>query len=205
MKSYQEYLIESKKVYEFKIKLAGETDSKCIENIKLALSRYNVESVSAGTRTPIQESPIDFPEHTNVNVTLFNVTLSYPANSVQVREAVAQRLGLSLSCVRVRNLKEDEEDSINHEHDQLSGEALLGKDYDEKGAQSEIGELQKMSLLKDLNTTKHQLTQYKGVNDQLLANSVPTGEAGPAAKAITASDAKVSMSPLGNKTAKGLK
>ena len=64
-------------------------------------------------------------------MTLFDVTLTYPATSTQVRDAVADKLGLSLSCVKVRNLKEQEEDELNHEHDAKTGESLLQKDYEE--------------------------------------------------------------------------
>lgn len=183
MKSYTEYLIESKKVYEFKIKIAGDVDKDCSSNIKLALERYNVESCSAGKNTPIQESPVDFPEHKNVNVTLFDVSLTYPVTSVQVREAIAQKLGVSASCIKVRNLKEQEEDEINHKYDAKTGESLLGKDYESCDHQDLVGENQSMKLLKELTKAKHELEQYKGVNDQLLATSVPSDKAnGPAVK-----------------------
>jgi hypothetical protein len=193
MKSYTEYLIESTKVYEFKIKIAGDIDNDCACNIKHALARYNVESCSTGKNTPIQESPVDFPEHKNVTVTIFDVSLTYPVNSSQVREAVAQQLKVSTSCVKVRNLKEQEEECINHKYDTKTGESLLGKDYESTNNQKLVGEEHAMSLLKELTKAKHELAQYKGVNDQLLATSVPDENTkGPAANAK-----KDSMSTIG--------
>ena len=43
MKSFTEYLMESKKVYEFKVKLAGDYE-KAGDAIKLALAPYKVET-----------------------------------------------------------------------------------------------------------------------------------------------------------------
>lgn len=176
MKSFKEYLTESKKVYEFKVKIAGEVSSDATKQLKQALDKYKVEGCSAGRRTPIQESPVDFPDHKNVNVTIFDVTLAYPTNSVQVRASVSEGLKLPLSCVSVTNLKEEEEIELNHQHDEESGDSLLLQDYenDDKG-QSLVGETQKMALLKELNKTKHAGEQYKGVNDELLAKSAPKG------------------------------
>lgn len=199
-KTFKEYLTESKKVYEFKVKLAGDFEKDCATKVKTALSCFNVESCSAAKRTPIQESPADFPTHKNINVTIFDISLSYPATSVQVRRAIAEQFGLSECCVAVRNLKEQEEEEINHAHDEKSGESLLTQDYESNTeGQKLVGEKQKMSLLKDLNKVKHTGEQYKGVNDQLLADSVPSDKSqGPA---VTASKIN-NISTVGSKQVK---
>lgn len=197
MKSFKQYLTESKKVYEFKVKIAGEIDKDAASKIKLGLSQYQVESCSAGKRTPIQESPKDFPEHKNVNVTVFDVCLSYPTNSVMVRESIAQALGLKICCVKVRNLKEEEEDLLNHSNDEISKESMLTSEYAASNNQSEVGEEQKMSLLKTLTKAKHDLQPYTGVNDQLFASKAPTNK-GPAAKTV----AQNNLSPVGSKQVK---
>ena len=56
MKSFKEYLTESKRVYEFKVKIAGNCPKDCASQIKTALSQFHVESCSAGKSTPIQET-----------------------------------------------------------------------------------------------------------------------------------------------------
>ena len=61
MKSFTEYLTESKKVYEFKIKVAGECPKDCASQVKKALAQYKVEKCSAGKSTPIQETQEEFP------------------------------------------------------------------------------------------------------------------------------------------------
>lgn len=162
MKSFKEYLTESKKVYEFKVRFAGEIKPEGLKKIKMALEQYKLESCSTPRRTPIQESPIDFPSLKNTNVTIFDVTLAYPTTSLQVKSAIASA-GFLDSQISVRNLKEEEELAINHEHDKRSNEALLTKDYEaDKEGQSLVGEKQKMALLKELSKTKHTGTSVDG-------------------------------------------
>ena len=179
MKSFNEYLTESKRVYEFKIKIAGDCPKDCVPKIKEALSTYKVESCSKGKGVPITEKQTDFPQLENVGVTIFNVTLGYPANSVQVREAVANKLHVVAEKIRVRNIHEEAELALNHEHNEKSGESLLSKDYEANTeGQKLVGEKHVMGMLKELNKVGHQgLTQYKGVNDEILAKSVPAEKA----------------------------
>lgn len=176
MKSFQEYLTESKKVYEFKIKLAGDYE-KAADKIKSALAPYKVEKCSAGKRLPIAETHADFPEIKNTNVTIFDVCTAYPTNSETVRALVAEKCGCTLGCVKVRTPLEEAEIALNHANDEKSGEALLGKDYEEtKEGQKVVGDKHAMSLIKELSKVKHGGEQVKGYNDQLLADKVPVGD-----------------------------
>jgi len=192
MKSFKEYLIESKQTYEFKVKIAGECPSDCTSKIKSALTKFQVESCSSGKRTPIQETQADFPEQKNVEVTVFDVCTAYPATSLEIRDLVAEHCNILLSCIKVRNLKEQEEEALNHANDELSGEALLEKsELEDTDGQKLVGEKQKMNLLKELGKNKKTLTQYKGVNDKILAKKAPAEKA-PKAEKISAA-----KSPLG--------
>ena len=49
MKSFKEYLTESKKVYEFKVKIAGDIPKDFANNLKIALAQFNVESIKNAT------------------------------------------------------------------------------------------------------------------------------------------------------------
>lgn len=172
MKSLREYIIESKQTYEFKIKLAGDHEN-IGEQIKTALCRFDVSKVSTAQRTPIQETYQDFPAMQNINITIYDVELSYPATSVQVQSAISESLNIPSHSIKVRNMKEHEEELLNHQHDEKTGKALLGTDYALENHQSQVGNNRTMDLLKELGKTKHQGTQYKGVNDEILAKSVP--------------------------------
>lgn len=179
-KSFKEYLQESKQTYEFKIKIAGDACTDASTKIKAALDRFKVESVSSGKRSPIQETQVDFPDHSNIGVTVFDISVAYPATSNQMRDSIAEALNITHSCVKVRNLKEQEEDEINNQYcpNHPSGEALLGKDYEKTDNQSIVGDKHTMALLKELSKTKTQGTQYKGINDEILAKTVPSSSKG---------------------------
>jgi hypothetical protein len=173
MKSFKEYLTESKKVYEFKVKIAGELPKDCVNLIKTALASYQVTNCSAGKSTPIQEHQKEFPEHKNVNMTIFDVTTNYPVISPQVKEAVATRLGKPLDMVKVKTLEEEHEHHINHEHDEKTGKAIVGTATDVKNSNGIADEAYKMKFLKELGKDKHQGTQVTGYNDEILASSMP--------------------------------
>lgn len=195
MKSFIQHLLESKQVYEFKIKIAGEPADQQIDKLKGALSRFTIESFSEGTRTPIQESHVDFPDHENINISMYNVTLTYPATSFQIRQLAAEAMDVSQSCIRVRNLREEAETDINHEHDTKTGESLLNKDYNKENNQHLVGDPHKMALLKELSKVKHQGEQYKGVNDKLLAKKAPVEKT-----AVAKVDKKLGIiSPIGSR------
>jgi hypothetical protein len=173
MKSFKEYLTESKKVYEFKVKIAGDHPSDAVSQIKSALAEFHVGSVSSGRSTPIQERQSEFPEHKNTQMTVYDVTTNYPATSLQIRDRVASGLGISHNHVKVKNLAEELEHEINHEHDERTGKALVGTMQEPSDHSHLVNEKHKFDLLKELNKNKKTLTQYKGVNDEILASSQP--------------------------------
>lgn len=192
MKSFKEYLTESKKTYEFKIKLAGKVPEGTSDKIKEALSMYDVESLSEGARTPIQESHFDFPAHKNVEVTTFDVVLNYPTNSVQICSAVVDKLKMAESCVIVRTPGEEAENILNHANKKSEG-ALLEKGYDKDNNQNLVGDKHVASFLKELSKTKTQGTQHKGTNEKLLAKKAPSE------KSAKVKDSIEKTSPVGSK------
>ena len=173
MKSFTQYLVESKRVYEFKVKIAGDCPKDCAAIIKSALGQFQVESCSAGKSIPIQESPADFPNHKNTGITVFDVCTNYPATSSQVAALLAEKLHKSAQDIRVRNLKEEEELAINNQNATKSGKSVLTTEYENSDNQGLVGEKKKENFLKELTKTKKELEQVKGVNDTLLAKKVP--------------------------------
>ncbi len=173
MKPFTSYLQESHRIYEFKVKIA---DAKCTnKDISSALTQYQCTSCSSGKSLPISESHADFPDHKNVSVTIFDVTTAYPATSTQIRAAIGEACNLSLNCVVVRNLKEEEEIRINNAHAEKSGKSLLNTfEIESESAQDKVGDKWTMTFLKELEKSKSTTEQYKGVNDELLAKSMPS-------------------------------
>lgn len=178
MSTFKQYLAESKKVYNYKIKIAGEVPKNINELMKTALSKFECANISKAKRTPITESPLDFPDQKHTHVNIFDVSCSYPGSSAEIAAHLAEKLNITQACIRVRTEFEDAERDMNlaaYNRIGTKSDALLNKPYESVDAQSLVGEKQKLSFLKELGKVHHTLHQYTGVNDQLLAKSAPTG------------------------------
>ena len=173
MKSFKEYLTEGKKIYEFKVKIAHDCPKDTVAKLKAALGEFHVTSVSAGKSVPIQERHSEFPEHRNIAMTVFDITTDYPATNKQIQDKIAAVLNLSHASVKVKNLAEEAEDSINHAYDRRTGKAVGGTDYEDEDNQDLVGEKRKLNFLQELTKEKHTGTQYKGINDEILAAGAP--------------------------------
>ena len=108
MKSFKEYLTENKKVYSFKIKVAGELPDKFQETLKTSLDRCKVMTFEKIATTPIQKLPMDFPGHENVEVSIFEVICEYPITPPEVAVHVKSS-GIPESRFRVRGSGEPSE------------------------------------------------------------------------------------------------
>jgi hypothetical protein len=124
MKTFKEYLSESKKVYPFKIKVAGELPEGFEAKLKQQLDRCGIMTFENQGTTPIQKFPLDFPEMTNKEVTVFEVVCSYPITSPEIVNHV-KSLGMSETCFRVRNSGEAIEIEQILADNEPTGEALL--------------------------------------------------------------------------------
>jgi hypothetical protein len=173
MKSFKEYLTESKKIYEFKVKIAMDCGKETAQKIKGALGEFHVGSVSAGKSVPIQERHSEFPEHKNISMTVFDVATNYPATNQQIQDKLASVLSLPHNKIKVKNIAEEKEFEINHQHDQRTGKALGGTEQEPSNHQDLVGDKRALSFLQELNREKHQGTEVKGYNDELLAASAP--------------------------------
>jgi hypothetical protein len=179
MKSFKEYLVESveEKKYSFKIKIAGDLPEHIEDTMKAALDKYKVSSFSKGKTTPIQAKLLDFPTMENTHMTIFDVELDYPTTSQVLTTYMSEQTGVDPCCIRVRSLKEEDEVELNNEHtsDDSKKEALLKKDYEKENNQDLVGEKKISNLLKELAKASKdtQPTQYKGINDKILAKTAP--------------------------------
>lgn len=124
MKTFKEYLAESKKVYSFKIKVAGELPENFQENLKTHLDRCKVVTLEKVTTTPVQKLPLDFPTLENKEVTVFEVICEYPITGPEIVSTIKD-MGLTEDCFRVRGSGEPSELDQLVLDNEPSGEALL--------------------------------------------------------------------------------
>jgi len=132
MKTLKEYLAENKKVYSFKVKVAGELPEGFQESLKKSLEKYQIVTLEKMT-TPVQESPMDFPELVNKEVTIYDLVVEYPITAPEISNFVKD-MGLSEECFRVRGSGEPSEYEQLGIDDDPSGSALLNDPYYKESA-----------------------------------------------------------------------
>ena len=108
MKTFKEYLTENKKAYSFKVKVAGEVPENFQESLKTKLERCKVITFEKMSTTPIQKLPLDFPNKSNMEVTVFEVVTEYPITPPEIAEMI-KNSGITEDCFRVRGSSEPTE------------------------------------------------------------------------------------------------
>ena len=92
--SFQNYFYNSHKLYEFRVRLANcDCSKELVEAIKNALDAYEVETMTAPKRLPIQEHR-DFGKMGPCEVHHVDVALNYPVIAEQVRQLIINRAGI---------------------------------------------------------------------------------------------------------------
>ena len=157
-KTFFEYLSQKNKIYDFKIRFAGDpAGDTAAEKLKIALEKYDPKSVSKVTKTPIQESPLHFPQLQNMEVYTYDVSLQYPVTAHILQKYLSETLIIPLSNVAV-NVPDEPFEELYTENTEETYEPLITKeDYETDGdaeAQKLVGEDRVMELLKELEKSR---------------------------------------------------
>jgi len=129
MKTLVEYLTESKRTYDYRIKIAGDMPDGFMKAFKEKLEQFDVISMSDSKKTPVQKNLPDFPKFPNESMTFCDVTFNYPATPPQITQ-IAQLLGLDPNRIIMVDKKYD--DSVKQEIDKQNTEnkkVLTDTDY----------------------------------------------------------------------------
>ncbi len=113
MSTFKDYLTESAKSYDYKIKVAGVLADDFASKLESALSKFEVAKMSAGKKTPIMTMPLDFPHLSNEEVTIFDVTTNYPASQRVMHEYLSDILRVPETHMVVRKPGEPTEEYQN--------------------------------------------------------------------------------------------
>lgn len=187
MKSFKEYLVESQeeKIYEFKVKVAGEIPDNFEDVVETCLKKYECLKFTKNKTAPIQENVPDFPDLKNQQVTLYDVNLKYPTTSPVLASYISEHTGVEIARIKVRSIKEEAAADIEENPETKSGKALIGQcDYPKTNHQNLVGEKHVSNFLKELAKERkdNEPKQYKGVNDQILAKKLHKEKANEMAK-----------------------
>lgn len=178
MKTYRDYLAESKKTFSYRVKVADcDLTPEIREKLESTLDAYQLINITKPKSMPITRYR-EFPTLGPVSCNQFEVEFNYPCLADQVRQTIHAGTGIPLQHIFVVDPAVDQMDAdpVSNQEDG----AVLGKDLPKSdgSAQDVVGDKHVSSLLKELGKDKYNGgEQYKGVNDDILAKSVPAEKA----------------------------
>jgi hypothetical protein len=151
MKTFAQYLVESEKTFDYRIKIVGDIDSEFMKNFKDKLKKFDPVKISEPKKTPILSKPQDFPGFDNESVNIIDAEFRYPANLQQIQQMV-RLLGLDENRLWVSELhwangmdkellgiQEQNSDLLNSDYPAPDAEQKqLKKDYAAVGKEKEV-------------------------------------------------------------------
>jgi hypothetical protein len=159
-KSFVKYVAETKTEYNYVLKFAvhNMTD-KMIDSLEACLKKYNLISASSFRKTPIQESPLDFPNVKNTPVFICDISMNYPAALDFLRTYVCNSMDISPALLAVYSENDPRQIETDLYVDRTSAEykakykARLGSDMEATdvpayGAEYNIGFLQELEKVR---------------------------------------------------------
>ena len=199
MSTFKEYLTESVKSYDYKIKVAGDIDKDFSNKLETALQKFEVAKMSAGKKTPIMTMPLDFPYLSNESITIFDVTTNYPATTREMQEYIGTYMNVPQTHIVIRKPGEPTEEY------QEQMQVAKNSEYKNKLQDIEMSDAPKvkaeefhsseanMSLLKELMKNKSNIEYAeKPKPEQDVQSKV---EENPAASPINTGKAPVKGNP----------
>lgn len=180
MKSYQQYVFELNKVYEYKVKIAGTNPAgDVMERIKHALDAYQIESVSAAKSMPIQEHR-EFPKMGACECWIFEVSIKYPTTPEQLRQLIKERASINADCVCVWPKEQYEFNEEFEAHGKDHEGALLDQPELKaaEGGQELVGQTRRDSMLKELGARTYEFAA-KSEADGKQMDITPTASKSP--------------------------
>lgn len=114
-KFHDYYLVEAAREYTYRIKLAVNSLSADQKGaLEDALAKFDLRSISKFTESPIQKSPLDFPNVRNTKVFTCEIVLGYPVTTDELRMYISDKVGVNQQEIAVYN-KYDPRDAYNDE------------------------------------------------------------------------------------------
>jgi len=160
-KTFAHYVAETKTEYNYVLKFAvHEMTDDMVDILESSLKKYDLKSASSFRKTPIQESPLDFPNVKNTPVFICDISTGYPASLDFLRTFICNNLGISPAQLAVYSDNDPRQIETDLFIDRSSPEykekykTRLGSDYEESGDKDMYGEKYNMSFLKELEKVR---------------------------------------------------
>ena len=128
MKSLKDYLIESTKEYDYRLKTVHSIKDEDVKSLEKMLSKYHLIDISKMKKTILQDTPLDFPNVKNKEVYIIDFKTSLPCSQYVLQQEIKTLWNTPEDFVVVRNLNEPKE----IETDRLLADAEINQTAIEK-------------------------------------------------------------------------
>jgi hypothetical protein len=125
MKTFAEYLTESKKIFDYRIRIAGDFSDDQLRHLEDALAKYDPVSMSKPKKTPVQKSPMGFDGISNEPIYIIDAKFNYPATPQEIT-GIWHSMGGDPNRIRINTT--EYMDSLNQEAADTESSPLLTKD-----------------------------------------------------------------------------
>ena len=158
MKPFKQYVVENVKEYKFRIKYAGTLTDAQLTRLEMAVGKYNLKDISKPKVTPIQEHPLDFQTLKNSEVSILDVTVTYPTTVEMLRNELTEYAGMHgshLIVINPNNPSEVAREKNLEEQDKDYETKLTDAEYkDAETFDATFGDKYNENFLKDLAKNK---------------------------------------------------
>jgi hypothetical protein len=187
MKHFKDYLTESERTYNYRIKFVGEAPAYFLKELEEKLKQFDIVKISSPKTTPVQLKPADFPAYENDRVTHMDVEFRYPAIEPQIQQ-LAQLLGLDPNRIRMLtvpyedSMAEEKEKIEDQNHDLLTDTDFPAPDAEQKALSKDYSaDPYQHAVLK--NTYRSDFTVAGGKTPAAeTTNDLPMGNKSPMTK-----------------------
>lgn len=152
MKSFAEFLTESTKQYNFRIKVAGTLTDDQVDRLEAAMEKWGLQSLNKPKVTPIQKHPTDFTNLKEIEVSIMDMTLDYPATPQEIIARMAEYCTVNPEYIKVYNSADQNQADIDLEagkEDEEEYEVQLTSPYPKSEKNLPAGDKFTQKFLKD--------------------------------------------------------
>jgi hypothetical protein len=176
MKSLKQFIVESQKTYEFKVKLACDSDDLDMDRVEQAVASFEPVEITKPKSLPYQKSA-EFPNSPATQIQLITVVTKYPSTPEQIRALIANRCNFHESNIIVRTAAQELEFENQQTVDpgESAKEALLTQDYEDSDYQDVVGQQAIDRVMKDHKSREYEFAGDKTARAKTL-NDDPTGK-----------------------------
>jgi len=154
MKTFKDYLLETNKVWHYRIKVAGQCDEAMAGRMESLLSKFHVTKFDKIKTTVIQDHPLDFPKIKNAEVHIYEAEFDYPVTQWEIRDYLTSHLGITKDAMVVKNPSESSEQYQEEPAEPREGALLNDSEYKESpnaNFDDYYGDNYNTSFVKELN------------------------------------------------------